>query len=85
MDELTRALWEYASRYRLESCYDRSMQAEREEHEEAIDQNRKLLGELCPAKALGRVEELCYCLEVIRAVDEEAAFTCGFRLGLSLQ
>lgn len=85
MDELTRILWEYAGKCRLEGCYDRSMQEEREEHEKAIDWSRRKLAELCPAQALEQVENLCYCMEVMRAVDEEAAFTCGLRLGLSLR
>ena len=85
MDELTRILWEYAADCRLESCYDQQMKKEREENEEAIGWSRKKLEELCPSQALEQVENLCYYLEVIRAVDEEAAFTCGLRLGLSLR
>ena len=84
MDELTRILWEYACKYRLESCYDRNMQEERQENEEAADFSRKKLEELCSSQALGQMEDLCYCMEVIHSVDEEAAFTCGLRLGLSL-
>ena len=85
MDELTRILWEYACKYRLEGCYDLTMKEEREENEEAIDQCRKLLEKLCSAQALERAEELCYYLEVLRSVDQEAAFLCGLRLGLSLR
>ena len=36
MDELTRTLWEYARKYRMESCYDQCMWEEREENEKAL-------------------------------------------------
>ena len=85
MDELTRTLWKYAGKYRLEGCYDLDMQQEREESETMADRNRKRLEELCSAQALERAEELCYYLEVLRSVDQEAAFLCGLRLGLSLR
>ena len=85
MDDLTRVLWKYAAECRLEACYDRTMQEERRENEQALSQNRKRLKELCPAPVLERVEDLCYYLEVLRAVDQEAAFACGLHIGLSLR
>ena len=85
MDELTQALWEYAGKYRLESCYDRHMQEEREENERAVKKNQEKLEKLCPAEIWERIEILCFSLEILRSVDEEAAFTCGLRLGLSLR
>ncbi|MCI8475049.1 MAG: hypothetical protein HFF07_06895 [Oscillospiraceae bacterium] len=85
MDELTRTLWKYAGKYRLEGCYDLDMQQEREESETMADRNRKRLEERCTPQAAERVGELCYCMEVLRAVDAEAAFVCGLRLGLSLR
>ena len=80
MDELTRILWEYASDCRLEGCYDQQMRREREENEAAIDQSQRKLEVLCPEQA----KDLFYYLEVLRAVDMEAAFSCGLRLGLFL-
>lgn len=85
MDELTRTLWEYAKQRLLEGCYDLGMMREREDNETMADRNRKSLEELCSPRAVGRVGELCYCLEVLRMVDVEAAFACGLRLGLSLR
>ena len=85
MDELTRTLWEYARKYRMESCYDRCMREEREENEKALVWSQKKLEELCSSPALEQIKNLCCYWEVLRAVDGEAAFTCGLRLGLSLR
>ena len=43
MDELTRILWEYACKYRLEGCYDLAMKEEREENEEAIEDRKSVV------------------------------------------
>ncbi len=85
MDELTRTLWEYAKVCRLEGCYDLDMKREREENEAAAERNRETLAASAQPPILDRLENLCYCLDVIRSVDLEAAFTCGLRLGLSLR
>lgn len=83
MDELTRILWDYACRCRLEGCYDLSMKQERDEDEEMAGRNRARLEELGTAKK--ELETLCDCLELIRTVDMEAAFACGLRMGLALK
>lgn len=85
MDELTHILWDYAADSRLEGCYDQQMKKERDENQEAAGWSREKLEELCPAQALEQVKNLCYYFEVLRAVNMEAAFTCGLRLGLSLR
>ena len=85
MDKLTHALWEYANKYRLESCYDRHMQEERKENEQVACKNREKLESLCSAEIWARIENLSDALEIIRFVDEETAFLCGLRLGLSLR
>lgn len=85
MDELTRILWEYAGRYRLEGYYDKSMQEEREENERVALKNRETLETLCSQDLRERIDVLSDALETIRAIDEEAAFSCGLRLGLSLR
>ena len=83
MDELTRILWDYACRCRLEGCYSLEMKTMREEEEKMTGRNREHMEKAgCPAKDL---ENLWYSLEVIRTVDMEAAFTCGLRLGLALK
>ena len=41
MNDLTRTLWEYAGKCRLEGCYDLDMQREREENETMAGRNRK--------------------------------------------
>ena len=84
MDELTRTLWEYAGKYRLEGCYDRGMQEERKENERVVEKNREKLEALCSAELWGRIENLSDALETIGIIDEEAAFVCGLRLGRSL-
>ena len=83
MDELTRVLWEYACKCRMEGCYDLSMKQARDEEEEMAGRNRAQLEELDAAK--DGLEKLCYSLDIIRTVDMEAAFTCGLQLGLALR
>lgn len=85
MDELTRILWEYACKYRLESCYDRYMQEERKENEEVLQKNQEKLKNLCSVELWTKIDNLSDALETIRLIDEEAAFLCGLRLGLSLR
>ena len=85
MDDLTRALWQYGSKYQLESCYDQSMQEEREDNENMMQRNQEKLKVLCSAELKERVENIFDALEILRTVDMEAAFTCGLRLGLSLR
>ena len=55
MDELTRVLWEYASRYRLDGFYDREAQQSRDECARAVEQNRAALEELSPPDVFRRV------------------------------
>ncbi len=85
MDELTRVLWEYASRYRLDGFYDREAQQSRDECARAVEQNRAALEELSPPDVLRRVSALYDCAEELRLRDMEAAFACGFQLGASLR
>lgn len=85
MDEVTRVLWEYAGRYRLEGFYDREGQQGREECVRAVERNREELGKICPSDVSRRVSALCDCAEELRLRDMEAAFACGFRLGASLR
>lgn len=85
MDELTRVLWEYASRYRLDGFYDREAQQSRDECARAVEQNRAALEELSPPDVFRRVSALYDCVEELRLRDMEAAFACGFRLGASLR
>ena len=63
MDELTRTLWEYAGKYRLEGCYDRGMQEERKENERVVEKNREKLEALCSAELWGRIENLSDALK----------------------
>ena len=83
MDELTRILWDYACKCRLEGCYDLQMKTARAEEEGMSGRNQARLKELDGAKE--ETEKLCYSLDIIRTVDMEAAFTCGLQLGLSLK
>lgn len=83
MDELTRILWDYACKCRLEGCYDLRMKTARAEEEEMAGRNHARLEALDGAE--DRLEKLCYSLDIIRTVDMEAAFTCGLQLGLSLK
>ena len=83
MDELTRILWDYACKCRLEGCYDLRMITARAEEEEMAGRNQARLEELDAAK--DTLDKLCYSLDIIRTVDMEAAFTCGLQLGLSLK
>lgn len=83
MDELTRTFWEYASKCQLEGCYDLEMKKEREDGEEMAGWNRKSLEET--GLAAKEVENLWEALELVRFVDMEAAFPCGFRLGSSFR
>ena len=85
MVDLTRVLWRYSSKYQLESCYDQSMQEEREDNENMMQRNQEKLKVLCSAELKERVENIFDALEILRTVDMEAAFTCGLRLGLSLR
>lgn len=85
MQEAIRVLWEYASKYRLDSFYDRDAQHSREECARAIGRNREALGRICPPDIVQRVSALCDCAEELRLRDMEAAFACGFRLGVSLR
>ena len=85
MDELTHVLWTYASRYRMDGCYDASSQQHRAECERMVLRNRAELERLCSPEARKRLDSLCDHWEDIRAEDLEAAFTCGLRLGLSLR
>lgn len=85
MDDLTRVLWQYASKYQLESCYDQSMQEERGDNENVMQRNQEKLKVLCSTELWERVENLFDASEILRTVDMEAAFTCGLRLGLSLR
>lgn len=85
MDELTRVLWEYASKYRLDGFYDRDAQHSREESACAVEQNRAALEELSPPDLWKRVSTLYSCAEELRLRDMEAAFACGFQLGASLR
>lgn len=85
MDELTRVLWEYASRYRLDGFYDREGQESREECVRAVECNREELEKICPSIVFKRVDAICDCAEELRLRDMEAAFACGFRLGASLR
>ena len=85
MDELTRVLWEYACKYRLDGFYDRDSQHSREECTHAVCRNRELLEQACPPDLFQRVAALCDCAEELRLRDMEAAFACGFRLGSSLR
>lgn len=82
MDELTRVLWDYACQCRLDGCYDLQTKAAREEEEELAGRNRAHLEESGAEK--DALESLWDGLELIRAMDMEAAFVCGLRLGLSL-
>ena len=83
MDELTRVLWEFAAACRLEGCYDLNMKKDREDGKTMAEWNLEhLKGTEIAAKEL---ENLWEALELVRSVDMEAAFTCGFRLGLSLR
>lgn len=83
MNELTRVVWEYASRYRIDSFYDRDAQLSREECVRAIGRNREALEQTCPPDIVQRVSALCDCAEELRLRDMEAAFACGFCLGSS--
>ena len=83
MDELTRTLWEYACRCRLEGCYDMDMKKDREDGETMAKLNRKSLEQMDTAAK--ELENLWESLELVRSVDMEAAFACGLRLGLSLR
>ena len=77
MDDLPRVLWQYASKYQLESCYDQSMQEEREDNENMMQRNQEKLKVLCSAELKERVENIFDALEILRTVDMEAAFTCA--------
>lgn len=85
MDELTRVLWEYASRYCIDGFYDREAQQSREESAGAVCRNREALEQACPPDVFKRVSAICDCAEEVRLRDMEAAFACGFRLGTSLR
>lgn len=83
MDELTRALWDYASQCRLEGCYDLNMKTNREDGETMAGRNRERLAQAGAAEK--ELENLWESLELVRSVDMEAAFICGLRLGLNLR
>lgn len=85
MQEVIRVLWEYASKYRLASCYDRDAQQSRQDRAKYVVQNREELQKVCPPDVFQRVQILCGCWEELRDRDMEAAFTCGSWLGTSLR
>lgn len=85
MDEVTRVLWEYASKYRLDGFYDRDAQHSRDECAQAVVKNREELEKICPSIVFKRVDAICDCAEELRLRDMEAAFACGFCLGSSLR
>ena len=85
MQEVIRVLWEYASRYYIDSFYDREAQQSREESADAVCRNREALEQACPPDVFKRVSTICTCAEEVRLRDMEAAFACGFRLGSSLR
>ena len=85
MQEVIRVLWEYASQYRLDGFYDRDAQQSRDECVRAVANNRAELEKICPSIVFRRVSALCDCGEELRLRDMEAAFACGFRLGLTLR
>ena len=83
MDELIQVLWDYASKYWLEGCYDLARKTEREEGEKMAGLNRERLE--AQGTLTKELDNLCDNLELVRTVDMEAAFICGLQLGLALK
>lgn len=84
MNDLTRVLWEYASTYQLETCYNKANQENRKAAEQMAETALEKLQKTCPPEILDRLDALWSGLEEIRSEDMEAAFVCGLSVGLSL-
>ena len=85
MEELMRVLWYYARDCRLSGCYNREASQGRQQCIQGVEGGWEKLKGLCTPEALQRVEALCDCYEELREREAEAAFVCGFRLGMELR